>query len=454
MKRFRLHNVRQPAFALALLFVAGAASADDWPSFRGPDGLAISPGKGLPLTWSDSQNIAWRTELPGPGSSSPIVAGDRVFLTCYSGYGIDRSNPGDQQKLTRDLVCVNLLDGRILWQKSVPAALPEDRYGGMLADHGYASHTAATDGQRVFVFFGKSGVLAFDLDGNQLWHTNVGSGLAVMGFGSGASLALYKNLVIVNANAEGQAIVALDAATGREVWKTDANGYAGSWSTPVIVKAGGRDELIVNMPDEIWGLDPQDGGLFWYAPVRGTANTTIVAKDGVVYALGGGPGGSAAIAIRTGGRDDVSKSNVLWKKTIGSYVPSPLVLGDYLYWVDDKGIAYCVRADSGDQVYRERLPGLAGGGGRGMNSPVYASMVAADGKLYAVSRHNGVYVLAQGPKFEVLAHNQFDSDASDFNASPALVQGHLLLRSNRALYCVGGAFSKTSRNTNPATGSK
>jgi outer membrane protein assembly factor BamB len=214
----------------------------------------------------------------------------------------------------------------------------------------------------------------------------------------------------------------------------------------VVVKAGDRDELVVNMPDEIWALDPRDGGLFWYAPVRGTANTTVVSRDGVIYALGGGPGGSAAIAIRAGGKGDASK-NVIWKKMIGSYVPSPVVVGDYLYWVDDKGIAYCLKADSGDQVYRERLPRLSGGGGRGMSSPVYASLVAADGKLYAVSRHNGVYVLAQGPKFEVLAHNQFESDASDFNASPAVVQGHLLLRSNQALYCVGGGFSKVSRTT-------
>jgi outer membrane protein assembly factor BamB len=437
MKQIRSRKLFQSVSALSLVFAASTANGDDWPRFRGPDGLAISSVKGLPLTWSDTQNIAWKVDLPGPGSSSPIVAGNRVFLTCYTGYGLDRSNPGSQDKLTRKLVCISLLDGRLLWQKAVAAALPEDRYGGMLADHGYASHTAATDGQRVFAFFGKSGVLAFDLDGNQLWQTKVGDNLAIMGFGSGASLALYKNLVIVNANAESQAIFALDAADGQQVWKTDAKGYAGSWSTPVLVTTADREELVVNMPDEIWGLDPRDGGLFWYAPVRGTANTTVVAKNGVVYALGGGPGGSAAIAIRAGGRDDVTKTNVLWKKTIGSYVPSPVVVGDYLYWVDEKGIAYCVKADSGDQVYRERLPGLAGGGGRGMSSPVYASLVVADGKLYAVSRHNGVYVLTLGPKFEVLAHNEFESDASDFNASPAVANGRVLLRSNKSLYCVG-----------------
>ena len=434
---------------------AAPAAADDWPGFRGPNGLAVSPDTGLPVTWSDTANIAWKAELPGPGSSSPIVAGDRVFVTCYSGYGVERSNPGDQQKLTRSLVCLNLAEGRVLWQKSVPAALPEDPYNGMLADHGYASHTAATDGQRVYVFFGKSGVYAFDLDGNQLWKQDVGAGTDRMRFGSGASLCVYKNLVIVNASIEGQAIVAFDGATGREAWKTDAKGYGGSYSTPVVVKVGGKDELVVNMPDEIWGLDPKDGGLFWYSTMlRGASNTTVVAKDGVVFALAGGPGGSGAVAIRAGGHDDVTDSRLLWKKSIGSYVPSPVVLGDYLYWVDDKGIACCLQASSGEQVYRERLASLGGGGRRGMSSAVYASMVAADGKLYAVSRHNGTFVLAQGPKFELLAHNQFESDGSDFNASPAVVQGHLLLRSNLALYCVGPGFSKISRTTNPVIRSK
>jgi outer membrane protein assembly factor BamB len=455
MMRYRGRPFHQVVAACMVCLNAACALADDWPRFRGPDGLALSPDKDLPVTWSDTDGIAWKVELPGPGSSSPIVAGDRVFVTCYSGYGVDRSNPGDQAKLTRDLVCIHLTQGRVLWQKSVPAALPEDRYGGMLADHGYASHTAATDGQRVYVFFGKSGVLAFDLEGNQLWQTNVGSNLAMMGFGSGTSLALYKNLVIVNANAESQAIIALDAATGHEVWKTDAKGYAGSWSTPVVVKAGGKDELVVNMPDEIWGLDPKDGGLLWYSTALGGAsNTTVVAQDGVVYALAGGPRGSGAVAIRAGGHDDVTTSGLVWKKTVGSYVPSPVILGEYLYWVDDKGIAYCLRADSGEQVYRQRLPGVGGGGRRGMSSAVYSSVVAADGKLYAVTRHNGAFVLAQGPKFEVLAHNELESDTSDFNASPAVVRGRLLLRSDRALYCVGPGFSKTSRTTNPVIRSK
>lgn len=423
--------------AMLLILAAPSARAADWPNFRGPASAAVSDERNLPVEWSDTQNVVWKTALPGPGSSSPIVAGDRVFVTCYGGYGLDRAKPGKPADLTRELVCVGLADGKFLWRQSVPATVPEDPYQGMLADHGYASHTAATDGQQVFVFFGRTGVMAFDLDGHQQWQASVGTGVgggpAMFQFGSGASLTLLDELVVVNANAESETIVALSKQDGHEVWKTDAKGYRGSWSTPVPVAVGNKLELVVNLPDEIWGLDPADGGLLWYSTVlRGAAATTVSAKDGVVFAVSGGPTGQAAAAIRAGGHGDVTKSNLVWQTKVGSYVPSPVVLDDYLYFVDDKGVACCLEAATGKQVYRERLP-TAGS--------TYASLVAADGKLFAVSRRNGAFVLAAGPKFERLAHNKLESDDSDFNASPAVASrpsgdGCLLLRSNQFLYCL------------------
>lgn len=414
---------------LSLACATPSATAGDWPQFRGPDGSSVSTQAGLPVAWSDSENVAWKTPLPGSGSSSPVVSGDRVFVTCYSGYGVDRSSVGEQEDLKRHLVCVNLADGKILWDKVVPAVLPEDPYSGQLRQHGYASSTPATDGDRVFVFFGKTGVLAFDRDGKPLWQTSVGTGSAIMGWGSAASIVLYKNLVIVNANAESQAIVALDKQTGREVWRTEAKGYTGSWSTPTLVDMpGGKQELVLFVPEEVWGLDPEDGGLYWYATgVRGTPTSTPVAREGVVYIAAGGPRGAGATAIRAGGSGDVTDTHVLWKQSMGPYVPSPVVFEDYIYWVDDRGIAYCIKAADGQQVYRERLPD----GGE-----AYASVVAADGKLYAVTRRNGTFVLAAGPEFKVLAHNRLESDSTDFNATPAVADGVLLLRSNQALYCI------------------
>ena len=424
--------MRTAVYCVALLAVAclaPGARGEDWPGFRGPNGSGVSSEAGLPLTWSDTENIAWKAELPGRGSSSPIVSGDRVFVTCYSGYGLDPWNPGDPEKLTRHLACFSLRDGKALWQKSVPATQPEDPYQGQITEHGYASSTPAADAQRVFVFFGKSGVLAFDREGKQLWQTSVGTGSAMMGRGSGTSLLLHKNLVIVNANAESEALLALDQQTGREVWRAEAKGYSGSYSTPVLVeKSRGKQELVVYMPDEVWALDPDKGGLVWYcAGMRGEPITGLVAAEGIVYAAGGGMMGSGSTAIRAGGRGDVSASHTVWKQSAGSYIPSPVAVGGHVYWVDERGVACCLKAGTGEQVYRQRLPGAGG---------VYASAVAADGKLYVVTRRNGTFVLAAGPEFKVLAHNRLPSDSTDFNASPALTSSGLLLRSNRAIYCI------------------
>jgi outer membrane protein assembly factor BamB len=420
--------------AVCVLLVASSCltvttARADWPRFRGPNGSATCDATGLPVTWSETENIAWRTVLPGPGSSSPIVTGGKVFVTCYSGYGLDRSGGGDMTKLQRDLMCVDATDGRILWTRSVPAVLPEDRYGGMLAEHGYASSTPATDGERVYVFYGKSGVLAYDLAGEELWRADVGKDLAIMSWGSGASLMLHKDMVIVNANAESQSIVALDKLTGEQKWKSETKGYEGSWSTPVLVQVGDKTELCVNMPGELWGLNPDDGGLLWYTEALGNAAySSLVAGGDMLYAVGGGPGGAGSVALKAGGRDDVSTSHVAWKKTVGSSVPSPVLAGEYLNWVDDRGVAHCLKAATGEQMYRERLPGAGG---------FYASVLAADDKLYAVSRRNGTFVLAQGPELKVLAHNELPSDDTDFNASPAVDNGRLLLRSGKFLYCIG-----------------
>ncbi|MBI5760486.1 MAG: PQQ-binding-like beta-propeller repeat protein [Planctomycetales bacterium] len=423
-------NRRLASVCFGVMFVGAWATSDaaDWSRFRGPNGSGVSDERGLPDRWSDSENLLWKLELPGSGSSSPITVGDRIFVTCYSGYGVSKSEAGDQAKLERNLVCVNARDGKIEWQKSMKAKLPEERYGGMIAEHGYASSTPASDSERVYVFCGKSGVHAFDLKGKLQWQADVGSGSAMNNWGSGTSVVLHKNLVILNADAESEAIIALDKVTGKEVWRASAKGYKGSWSTPIVVDVGGKQELVVIVPGEVWGLDPSDGGLLWFCEARQGASSSAVTRDGVVYAIAGGPGGSGAIAIRAGGRDDVTKSHVVWQKNVGAYVPSPVLVGNHLCWVDDRGVAYCYDAKTGDEIYRERLPDAGG---------VYASVVAADGKIFAVTRRRGTFVLGTGKKLEQIAQNKFGSDDTDFNASPAIGKGQLLLRSNRQLYCVG-----------------
>ena len=189
--------------------------AGDWARFRGTNGSGINTDdKPLPLEWGDTKNLAWKVDLPGPGHSCPIVVGERVFVTCWSGYGVSREEPGDQSQLKRHLLCIDRTSGKVLWDKSVPAVLPEDTYRGMFAEHGYASHTPVSDGKLVYAFFGKSGVFAFDMDGNERWHKLVGSDTDRRGWGTASSLILYKDLLIVTAAIESRTIFAFNKNTG------------------------------------------------------------------------------------------------------------------------------------------------------------------------------------------------------------------------------------------------
>jgi outer membrane protein assembly factor BamB len=403
---------------LISLVLACVAPAADWPRFRGPNGSGISQDAKVPIRWGDQNNLKWKRELPGRGFSSPIVVGDCVFVTCYTG------GEGDLQDLKRYLVCVDRHKGDILWSKVVPAVLPEFRSRGGFSHHGHASQTPVSDGERVFVLFGTTGVLAFDLKGNQLWQHSVGTETNAR-FGSASSPILYKDLVIVTAGAESTSLRALNKRTGAEVWKTEASSLADSYSTPLIVKnQEGEDVLLVSVPYEVWGLNPLTGKLRWYAAtdVDGNVCTSLVAGDGVVYAVGGRQGGRTAIKV--GGKGEVTRTNVLWSRSGGPYVPSPVLHQGHLYWMDQRGVATCVDARTGEEVGHRRLGGA-----------FYASVVLIKDKLYAVSRYNGTYVLDATPKLTQVAHNQL-SDDSDFSGSPAVSDGQLFLRSDNYLYCI------------------
>jgi outer membrane protein assembly factor BamB len=412
--------------------ITGCAAAADWTGFRGPGSRGISPETDLPVTWGEEENLAWKTLLPGYGSSSPIVFGDRVFVTCYSGYGLDPDNPGDPNNLKRCLLCVRAADGGILWHKTVPAALPEDPYKGMFREHGYASQTPTTDGQRIYVFFGKTGVIAFDLDGTQLWQTPVGSGSDKMLWGSAASPTLYKNMVIINAWDESKTLYALDKETGKEIWKKNLSQTGLSFATPVLAdQADGRVELVLSLSKQLWGLDPDTGDSLWFArtDINDTIIPTPVIADGIAYVHGGGPRSSGSLAVRTGGKGDVTDTHILWSSKEVTSPPSPVVLDGLMYWVSDSGKACCMDAKTGRLRYSEQLPASG-------RFAVYASVVAAEERLYAVSRKKGVFVLAAKPQFRIIAHNTLASDDSDFNASPAISSKRLFLRSNRFLYCI------------------
>jgi outer membrane protein assembly factor BamB len=406
---------------IVLLFVSSAAAAD-WTQFRGPGGLGISEETGVPVKWSATENVAWKTELPGPGSSSPITLGDRIFVTCYSGYGLE-PGMGDQKDLVRHLLCLDRKTGKEIWHKEFQPKLPEHKYQGEGSYQGYAASTPVTDGERLYVFFGKSGVFCFDLDGKELWTASVGEG--TNGWGSGCSPVLYGKLLIVNASVESGSLVALDKSSGAEVWRT--KGVSSSWNTPVLVRLPNATELVVSIQNFIVGYNPDTGEELWRAEgVHRYVCPSVVAHEDVVYAIGGG---HTSLAVRCGGRGDVSKSHVLWRTTKGSNVGSPVYYEGHLYWSGDSGgFVCCQDAKTGETVYQERLEKSPG--------RIWSSPVLAEGRLYFVSQHEGTFVVAAKPKFELLAHDVIEDDKSRTNASPAVSHGQLLIRTDRCLYCI------------------
>jgi outer membrane protein assembly factor BamB len=399
-----------------------AVTAADWLQFRGPGGLGVATDKGTPVNWSADSNIAWKLAMPGAGGSSPIVVGDKVILTCYSGYGQDKSDPGEQKNLKRHLLCIGRKTGNLLWSRDFSAPMPETKYGSYQALHGYASSTPVSDSKHVWVFLGKDGVYCFDLAGRQKWHTSVGTG--THGWGSGTSPILYNQFVIVNASVESGSLVALDKNTGKKIWT--AKGIRSSWNTPALVRlAKDNTELAVATQPKMLGFDPNTGKQLWEADTYDWyVCPSLVAHDGILYGLQH----SICVAVKAGGRGDVTSSHVLWKKNIGHVVSSPLYHDGLIYFCSG-GTARCVKASDGSAVYSERLKGAKG--------EFYASPVFADRKLYYVGRECGTYVVQAGPKFKLLAHNTLEPDTSICNASPAVSYSQLLLRSDRYLYCIG-----------------
>ena len=407
-----------------LHFVAAPAAAGeaDWPCFRGPSGMGIGASTGLPITWSQSDHLAWKTGLPGPGASSPVVFGDRIYITCYSGYFVPGQTDGRQEDLKRHVVALQRNDGKLLWDQALAAKLPEEP---RIRDHGYAASTPAVDADRIYVFFGKSGVFAFDHAGQQLWQTDVGSN--THGWGSAASPVLYKDLVFINASVESDSLIALDRATGKEKWRVGR--VQGSWNTPVIVTAAsGRKELVVATQGKVLAFEPETGKPLWSCrtDIGWYMVPSVVAADGIVYCLGG-RSGIAALAVRAGGSGDVTDTHRLWTSLKGSNVSSPVFQDGYLYWMhEQRGVAYCAKAETGEVIYEERLE-RAG--------QTYASALLADGRVYYLTRDGRTFVLSAKPVFEQLARNDL-GDGSIFNGSPAVDGSRILIRSDAFLYCL------------------
>lgn len=422
---------------LSLLAFSQTATAEDWLRFRGPQGAGVSVGDtGMPVEFDDQKNVIWKIDLPGAGASAPIIVGDKIILTAYSGYGQSRNDIGEMDDLKRHVLCYSKSDGKELWRKDFDPVLPEDPFQGMgVPEHGYSSSTPVSDGTHVYVFFGKSGVFAFDLEGNQLWHTSVGTDSGSKRWGSGGSPALSSNVLIINATDESNSIVGLDKSTGKELWRN--KGVQNVWGTPLVVGQGDDEAVVMSLPYEIWAMNPKTGKLKWFA-TNGVQDSSVSASpmlDGdVVIAMGGRS--NTAVAIRLGGEKDVTKTHTVWQGKSVARIMTPILYEGHIYAVS-KGIASCLDAQTGKQVYKERLPSIGKSAQRRGPSGNYVSPVIADGKLYQFIKNGGCYVIDAQPEFKLLAANQMTEDGSEFNATPAISDGKLFVRSNRHLYCIG-----------------
>ena len=410
-------------------FVAGLIRAENWPGWRGPSGDGISAGKGIPTKWSSTDNIAWRIAIPGEGHSSPIVWGDKVFLTSSL-----------TEKNKRILLCLDRLSGQTVWQRDVVQSPPETVH----RLNSRASGTPATDGKQVYVTFmraegdeviapnvgserlitpGKIIVAAYDLDGNEKWKTNVGDFLSAHGFNTFP--VLFEDLVILNGDHDGNAyLVALDRQSGRQRWRTRRENKTRSYVTPIIREIDGITQMILSGSLCIASYDPRNGKRHWIVDGPTEQFVASMVYDGkYVFATGGYPE-RHTLAIRPGGKGNVTDTHIAWRTTRGAaYVPSPIISGRYLLMVADSGIASCFEARTGKRHWMERLPGG--------HSP---SPVSADGLVYFVSDRGVTTIIRPSETFAVIAKNELGEPVS---ASPAISQGQIFLRTHQHLYCIG-----------------
>src|ERR1700752_4135868 len=434
----------------SVLFLALSSltiNAQNWPSFRGPNASGVAEGTNPPTSWDleKTQNVLWKTNIPGLSHSSPIVWNNQIFvITAVSsdanaGFkakdrGIDLAN--DDAKHTWMIFALNKQDGRILWSNKAYEGVPRAKRHVKATQ---ANSTPATDGRYVVSLFGSEGMATYDMNGKLLWKKDLGilnPGLwddANSSWGHASSPIIYKDLVIIQADGHIQSfIAAFNLKDGSQAWRVE-RGEITSWSTPTINASTNRTELIVNGGRFIRGYDPLTGKELW----RFSDDDTQVkmqapqVANGLIYISGGYPAGSPIYVFRSGANGDISlkpgqetSEAIAWTSSKGSpYTPTPIIYGDFYYVCADNGVVTAYNAKSGERIYQERLP-----------SSFSASPIAADGKLYFASEDGDVFVVKAGPKYELLATNVM---GQPLMATPAISDGVIFLRSKDFVYAVG-----------------
>ena len=423
---------RSPLVCLMALLVVGSSIcsiAADWPAFRGADGSGVSVESSAPLHWSSEENIVWKAPLPSLANSSPIVSEGKVFITA-----------GTADGKRRGLYCFDRANGRELWVREVdyPDIEPTHR------TNPYCGATAVADGARVIVWHSSAGMYAYDHDGNELWHRDLGKFNHVWGYGS--SPIIHGEKVILNGGPGLRSfVIALDRRTGETLWRHDEDGGSddenraepkgragaiGSWSTPLVVQVDGKDQLLVSMPGRVLAFDPENGQVLWSVAGLGKlVYTSVVAGEGRAVAMSGYSG--PAIAFKLGGEGDVTETNLLWSHTKPNpqRIGSGIIVGDHLFMVNEPGTAQCLDMRTGEELWQARLPG----------GKAWGAMVMAAGRFYVTNQAGTTVVFAPSTTgFELLAENEL-GEAS--NSTPAVSNGQMFVRTADHLWCVAGPIA-------------
>ncbi|MFN7138294.1 MAG: PQQ-binding-like beta-propeller repeat protein [Limisphaerales bacterium] len=419
---------------LGLVFLANTALAANWPEWRGPTGYGLTTETNLPTKWSDSENVRWKVKLPDRGNSTPVVWGNKIFI----------SQPIESEN-RRTIMCFDRATGKKLWESgTVHENETSHRTNPM------CSPSPATDGERVIAWFGSAGVFCYDMDGKQLWQRDLGKQHHEWGYA--ASPVIYKDLCILNFGpGERSFLIAMDKKTGKTVWQVDIpvakpavrtdgfagdpKGIVGSWSTPIIINANGRDELVLSLAECLKGFDPKTGKELWRVDgLNPLLYTSPIYGDGVIVAMGGFHG--TTIAAKPGGSGDVTETHRLWQTTrTRNRLSSGVIHNGYIYVANTPGIGECIDVKTGKTVWDERLRGI------GAKTEFWSSMVLAGDKIYILNQSGDCVILRASPEFEIIAVNAIGSELT--NGSLAVSNGDLFIRTHEHLWCISEKGTKS-----------
>lgn len=412
-------------YALLLILLLGnLASAENWPAWRGPTGQGFSEEKNIPLTWGPDENVKWKVPLENPGNSTPVIWGDKLFLT--------QANKGGSQ---RSLLCLAREDGKLLWQKDVAYAEKERNWN----ETWYCNASPVLDGERVIVCFGSAGLYCFDFDGKELWK-RTDLGMWEHPFGNGASPILYGDLVIQwcgpNESKGRNFLLAVKKQNGQTVWETERT--EGSWSTPLIAQVHGKDQLLLghsrdvkSAPEEktgfLYGFDPGTGAEIWKCQgLNSYCYASPLYSDGIAVGMSGY--GGSALAVKLEGPGDITASRLWLHPRNTQRVGSGLIVKGYVYVVDENGVPRCYDLKTGEEQWKiEKRPGSG--------ASTWGSMVHVDGRLYVLMRNGETLVMAAKPTFELLAVNKLGGST---NSSLAISSGQVFVRTFTHLWCIEG----------------